>query len=97
MRTSDRLTVPCHPSKSRCGPEDIGVTELYNSKPRTAFQRRCRRRPVTELQHFTRTFRERVSIIYVLFVTRYLNHWPAGEFRDYRGAHRSLLATPFRY
>ncbi|RPD65262.1 S-adenosyl-L-methionine-dependent methyltransferase [Lentinus tigrinus ALCF2SS1-6] len=84
VRNSDRLAVTCDPSKARCGPEDMGITDMYSSEPRTAFQRRCRRRPVIEPQHFTRTFNERVSIIYTAFVKKCLDNWPAGVFRDYR-------------
>ncbi|KAI0718349.1 S-adenosyl-L-methionine-dependent methyltransferase [Cerioporus squamosus] len=84
VHNSDILAVPCHPSKARWGPEDVGITGMYNSEPRTAYQQRCRRRPVEEPQHYTRPFNARVLTIYASFVRKFLDHWPAGEFRDYR-------------
>ncbi len=90
---SDRLTVPCHLSKACWGPEDIGITDMYKTEPRTAYQQKCRSRPVVEPQHYTRPFNKRVLLLYVFFVKVCLDYWQPGAFRDYRGEHYTLLAT----
>ncbi|TBU32705.1 S-adenosyl-L-methionine-dependent methyltransferase [Dichomitus squalens] len=49
------LSIECDPKKPYCGP--LGD---YARSPRNSYQKACRTKPATELQHYTRTFKHAV-------------------------------------
>lgn len=54
------LTIKCDSKKaSACGP-DVAPDDIYSHKPLTSYQRECRGKPTTDIQHFTLTFRPQV-------------------------------------